>query len=47
MDLPRPRYIQWDVLFDLAYKPTDAAPPALAPSSPRPEVHFLNVPFRF
>lgn len=42
-----PRYVQWDVLFDLAYKPGLAQPPALSPSTPRPELHFLRLPFRF
>jgi len=42
-----PRYIQWDVLFDMAYKPGPAVPPALTPSTPRPQIDFLRIPFRF
>jgi hypothetical protein len=42
-----PRYVQWDVLFDMAYKPSVAEPPGLSPSTPRPELHFLRLPFRF
>jgi hypothetical protein len=37
-----PRYVQWDVLFDLGF-----AGQGLSPSSPRPELHFLRLPFRF
>jgi len=42
-----PRYIQWDVIFDMAYKPGPAVPPALNPSTPRPQIDFLRIPFRF
>ncbi|MFY9345947.1 MAG: hypothetical protein WAT39_25870 [Planctomycetota bacterium] len=42
-----PRYVQWDVTFDMAYKPGSGQPPALNPSTPRPELHFLRLPFRF
>ncbi|MBL8752745.1 MAG: hypothetical protein JNK15_05545, partial [Planctomycetes bacterium] len=42
-----PRYVMWDIMFDMAYKPTINQPPSLSPSSPRPEVHFLRLPFRF
>ncbi len=42
-----PRYVQWDVVFDMAYKPGAAAPPALNPSTPRPQLDFLRIPFRF
>ncbi len=42
-----PRYVQWDVMFDMAYKPGINQPPALNPSSPRPELHYLRMPFRF
>ncbi len=42
-----PRYIQWDVVFDMAYKPGPAVPPALNPSTPRPQIDFLRIPFRF
>ncbi len=37
-----PRYVQWDVIFNLAFSPT-----SLNPASPRPELHFLRLPFRF
>lgn len=42
-----PRYVQWDVIFDMAFKPGPAAPPALNPSTPRPQLDFLRLPFRF
>jgi hypothetical protein len=42
-----PRYIQWDVIFDMAYKPGPAVPPALTPSTPQPQLDFLRIPFRF
>ncbi|MBL8750474.1 MAG: hypothetical protein JNK78_15025, partial [Planctomycetes bacterium] len=37
-----PRYVQWDVIFNLTFSPT-----SLNPASPRPELHFLRLPFRF
>ena len=37
-----PRYVQWDVIFDI-----DKAGLGLKPTSPRPELHFLRLPFRF
>jgi hypothetical protein len=37
-----PRYVQWDVIFDI-----DKAGQGLRPTSPRPELHFLRLPFRF
>jgi len=37
-----PRYVQWDVLFDLSY-----AGLGLSPTTPRPELRFLRLPFRF
>ncbi len=41
-------FVQWDVVFDSAYKGLSGdAPPALAPTTPRPELHFLRLPFRF
>lgn len=42
-----PRYVQWDVVFDMAYKPGPAVPPSLNPSTPRPQLDFLRLPFRF
>jgi hypothetical protein len=42
-----PRYVQWDIVFDMAYKPGGAVPPALNPSTPRPQLEFLRLPFRF
>lgn len=42
-----PRYVQWDVVFDMAFKPGTAVPPALNPSTPRPQLDFLRMPFRF
>ena len=42
-----PRYIQWDVTFDMAYKPDSSSPAALQADTPRPELRFLRVPFTF
>ncbi|MFK7742674.1 MAG: Ig-like domain-containing protein [Planctomycetota bacterium] len=43
-----PRFVQWDLLFDMAFSPNQLAnPPALTPSTPRPQVDFLRLPFRF
>lgn len=41
-------YVQWDILFNTGFKSvvTDV-PPGLSPSSPRPELHFLRIPYRF
>jgi hypothetical protein len=41
-----PRYVQYDVIFDLTYEDNSVAP-SLSPTSPRPELHFLRLPFRF
>ena len=37
-----PRYVQWDVIFDMSF-----AGLGLTPSTPRQELHFLRLPFRF
>ena len=43
-----PRYVQWDVLFDMSYHPTNPAlAQTLTPSTPRPQIEFLRLPFRF
>jgi hypothetical protein len=42
-----PRYVQWDVTFDMVYERNGTVAPSLSPSSPRPELHFLRIPFRF
>ena len=43
-----PRYVQWDVVFDMAYHPTNPAlSQTLTPSTPRPQIEFLRLPFRF
>ncbi|MEC7725848.1 MAG: Ig-like domain-containing protein [Planctomycetota bacterium] len=43
-----PRYVQWDVVFDMAYHPTNPAlSQTLTPSTPRPQIEFLRIPFRF
>lgn len=42
-----PRYIMWDVTFDLQYQPTAAVPPFVSSSTPLPELRFLRLPFRF
>jgi len=41
-------FVQWDILFDTAFKtvPQDG-PPSLNPETPRPELRFLRMPFRF
>ncbi len=41
-----PRYVQWDVTFDLTYEDNSTAP-SLNPNSPRPELRYLRLPFRF
>lgn len=41
-------FVQWDVLFDTAFKAAPAdTPPVLSPDTPRPQVEFLRLPFRF
>ena len=41
-------FVQWDVLFDTAFRTTPQdGPPALNPETPRPELRFLRLPFRF
>lgn len=41
-------FVQWDILFDTAFKSVSAdGPPALNPETPRPELRFLRLPFRF
>ncbi|MEO6596127.1 MAG: Ig-like domain-containing protein [Planctomycetota bacterium] len=42
----QPRFVQWDVLFDLAYD-GGMGPTPLSVSPRRPELHFLRLPFRF
>lgn len=44
-DMP---FVQWDVVFDRAFRrgPADP-PPALSPDTPRPELHFLRLPYRY
>jgi hypothetical protein len=42
-----PRYVQWDITFDMAYSYEGSVPPTLGPSTPRPELHWLRLPFRF
>ncbi|MBL9077602.1 MAG: hypothetical protein JNL08_08870 [Planctomycetes bacterium] len=41
-----PRYVMYDVLFDLTYEDGSQAP-ALAAGMARPELRFLRLPFRF
>jgi len=38
-----PRYVQWDVTFDMAFAPGEF----VSPGSPRPQLDWLRVPFRF
>ena len=41
-------FVQWDILFDTAYKTSGAdAPPSLSSDTPRPKLEFLRVPYRF
>lgn len=44
-----PAFVQWDILFDGEFRVDldDDVPPPFGPSTPRPELHFLRVPFRF
>ncbi len=43
------RYVQWDVQFNTTYESTgnDLNPRPFGPTSPRPELRFLRLPFRF
>ncbi len=41
-------FVQWDVTFDGQYKSNGSdSPPVFGPSTPRPELHWLRLPFRF
>ncbi|MFN3241400.1 MAG: Ig-like domain-containing protein [Planctomycetota bacterium] len=41
-------FVQWDLTFDTAFRAVAAdSPPGLNPETPRPELHFLRLPFRF
>lgn len=41
-------FMQWDILFDTAFKTVSQdGPPSLNPETPRPELRFLRMPFRF
>ncbi len=41
-------FVQWDILFDTGFKELAGdIPPALSPDTPRPELRFLRVPYRF
>lgn len=41
-------FVQVDILFDTAFKSVSGdAPPALSPTTPRPKLEFLTIPFRF
>jgi hypothetical protein len=41
-------FVQVDILFDLGFKVVPADnPPALSPTTPRPALQFLRIPFRF
>jgi hypothetical protein len=42
-----PRYVQWDVVFDMQYRPGASNPPPLSPTTPRQALDFLRLPFRF
>jgi hypothetical protein len=41
-------FVQWDLTFDGQFKSTGAdTPPAFGPNTPRPELQWLRLPFRF
>ncbi len=41
-------FVQWDILFDTGFKELAGdVPPLLSPDTPRPELRFLRVPYRF
>jgi hypothetical protein len=42
------QFVQWDILFDTRFRtsPSDV-PPALSPATPRPQLNFLRLPYRF
>jgi hypothetical protein len=42
-------FVQWDITFDSRFARAGSTdePPALGPDSPRPELQFLRLPFRF
>lgn len=42
-----PRYVQWDVVFDMQYAPTASVPPPLSATLASQELRFLRLPFRF
>ena len=42
-----PRYVMWDVTFDLRYRPGGPVPPIVTPATPLLELRFLRLPFRF
>lgn len=42
-----PQFVQWDITFDMTYRPGTTTPPGLSPRSPRPGLDFLRLPFRF
>ncbi|MEZ6038356.1 MAG: hypothetical protein R3F29_12810, partial [Planctomycetota bacterium] len=42
-----PRYVMWDVMFDLHFEEPGVDAPWLSANVKRPELHFLRLPFRF
>jgi len=41
-------FVQWDVTFDGQFKSVAGdVPPAFGPNTPRPELQWLRLPFRF
>ena len=41
-------FVQWDLLFDTRFQSVVSdTPPDLNPETPRPELHYLRLPFRF
>ncbi|MCA8951898.1 MAG: hypothetical protein KDE27_20480 [Planctomycetes bacterium] len=42
-----PQFVQYDVTFDMVYSHNGSFGPTLSPASPRPELQYLRLPFRF
>ncbi|MBI5853267.1 MAG: hypothetical protein HZB39_19845, partial [Planctomycetes bacterium] len=46
----RPKFVQWDVIFNTTYHPSNpgnSSGQSLSPTTPRPAVEFLGLPYRF
>jgi len=42
-----PAFVQWDVVFDMVFEIDPPTSRSLGPSSPRPALEYLRIPFRF